>query len=121
MVSDRNVSDMVWLNAESGLSGWTPGIGLCDRDTVRPRVASARACRRFSRVIRLAVPSSSSAPQRPQFLTSSNSASNSASSCGPGPSWAAAGADARAASIVAAANHPPLLLLRIICFVSMVP
>ena len=118
MVSDRSVSDMVWLNAESGLSGWTPGIGLCDSDTVRPRVGRARACRRFSSVIRLAVPSSSSGPQRPQFLTSSNSASNSASSCGPGPSCPAAGPAARAASTVTAANQPPLLLLRIICFAS---
>ena len=85
-MSERSDSAIVWLNAESGLSGATPGIGLCDRDTVRPRVASASACRRFSSVTRFAVPSSSSAPHRPQFFTSSNRASNCAASCGPGPS-----------------------------------
>src|SRR5262245_22244917 len=47
-------------------------------DTDIPSLTSAAACLRFAAVIKLAVPSRSSFPQRPQLLFAWNSASNSA-------------------------------------------
>ena len=69
---------MTWSNAVSGLSGASSGIGLCESETLTPLRTSAAAAWRFSGVIRLNVPTWSSAPQRPQFETSSKKASNSA-------------------------------------------
>ncbi|HJN96243.1 MAG TPA: hypothetical protein QGF41_11145 [Gammaproteobacteria bacterium] len=54
-----------------GTSGATSVSSLCSRDTVMPSVTVAIASSRFSGVIRLAAPSWSSDPQRPQFESSS--------------------------------------------------
>ena len=108
---------MVWLNAASGLSGASSGIGLCDSETVMPRCTSAAAARVFSGVIRFIVPSSSSAPQRPQLLISWNIASNSATLRGlRGSCVSTVTAAAKAAAATSATSlRIAVLDLRVIC------
>src|SRR5581483_1474527 len=64
--------------AGMGLSGPATRLTGMAMDTRRPERTSAAASRTFSGVIKLSVPSWSSGPQRPQFLTDSKISSNSA-------------------------------------------
>ena len=108
---------MVWLNAASGLSTASSGIGLCASETVRPRRTSAAASRVFSGVTRFIVPSSSSAPQRPQLLSSWNIASNSSMLRGSrGSCVSTVAAAAKAAAATSAASLAGRVLdLGVIC------
>src|SRR6516165_11568082 len=60
-----------------GLSTARSVSGECARPTTTPSRASERACLRFVSVMRLAAPSWSLGPQRPQFFTWLNIWSNS--------------------------------------------
>src|ERR1700757_2605717 len=73
-----------WWITGLGLSGPAAVFSGIDIVTCRPDRTSAAAARTVSGVMKLSVPSSSSGPQRPQFLTASKISSNSRSVTGAG-------------------------------------
>src|SRR6516165_10169866 len=73
------VADVIAHSAGHGTSIAFSKAVFVDSDTGTPSFTSASAALRFSGVIKLSVPSSSSFPQRPQFDNSVCQASNCAS------------------------------------------
>ena len=65
-----------------GVSGADSVIRVLAREMALPVLTSLAASLRFASVTRFMVPTSSSLPQRPQFETSLNNCSNSATVCG---------------------------------------